>query len=481
MSNQMLEKLMIMMDNMSQEMHNMSQGQTEFRYIMEQKLDATKQELTQEIIQVRQELTNTVESRFNALKNDLNERISSCVCKVNNCEVQMEEAQSRLNTCENIVGQVQENLTQSGKTVQEHSNTISELVQHNEGIQNKITKNQGDITNLQLKVTENSQNIYYNEKKIREVKENFEANVERIFTENSKISNQLENFRDDVGRECLQKLEEKLSKIRGDGQGNIRSSVLTVDEVNTFGKTVPKFFGDDRGATPIQFITKCEKVFSYLRGSDDQQVELFITKLDGAALQWAMHKENEWKTFKEAKVAFLNKYWGIYVQDDFLQYLFSGKNRARDGPMAPYVQRLYLQSKFLNNPITDERFISHIVHHFYQQVQNYILGARTKSVEEVIALLETLDRRNEREEGLRGREPELPGRQRGPPRERFHPPDGMPREQVQRPHRQELQGNVRPQWEGQRPQQEHPTEERVRERQDRQRHDEQGNARNLNS
>ncbi|XP_063230963.1 uncharacterized protein PF3D7_1120000-like [Bacillus rossius redtenbacheri] len=270
----------------SQEMANkieqLQQGQQEIK----QEISQVKDEI---LTQVRQELVNT-EAKLKKVQTEVNEKIYNCTQRVEKCELVIDNLQTGLDSCNGEMGSVKESVGIIKHNIQEHGEKISALQENISQVQISMDRDHNELIEVHGKANENARGILLNEREIEDIKSKFEVNVEKVLMENRRIGNQFEKFRDEVGQECLKKVEEKLGKIRGNSSGGIRSTVLTVDEVNIFEKSVPKFYGDDRGATPIQFITKCEKVFGYLKGSDEQQVELFVSKLAGDALQWGMQK-----------------------------------------------------------------------------------------------------------------------------------------------------------------------------------------------
>lgn len=365
------------------------------------KMDQNKMELKADIKADMENLTLKVDSFSKELHN-LNNQVETNVDSIKTCE-------NRVDRVEQNYNELKQNLINTNS----EQNQLKEIV---DGQGKIVAASTTEIENCWVKVNESIRGVQVLEIQVNNVEENLGKTIEHTFSQSPIIGKHLENLRNEVKgvrQECKTLCETKLKQFcRQTGNQRVDKGGLGTEEILAFERAVPKFFADHRGPTPIQFIHKCERMLNSLGGSDEQQIQLLVSRLGGEALQWAGWKESEWTTFSECKTAFLHKYWGVYVQDDFLQFVFAGRYRPGDGSMANYVQNLHLQSKYLDNGMSEDRFISHITHHFTWAIQNCILGSRSKTVEELISLLESLDRREEREEGL-GRRGNVPGN-RGP-------------------------------------------------------------------
>lgn len=357
-----------------------------------------------------------VNNKLDEFKEEMSQHVGKCERKIGELDNKTRATENISRTCETRMERVELKCQEANQMISNAQTEQNKLWERVNMQREKLTENADEIEKCWVEIHEGVRGVEAVEKQIHEIESNLEQNIEKVFCQSPRVGQHLENLREEVKgvkQECNRFCEEKLRQFRRGGGMFNEKGCLTSDEVMAFEKAVPKFYGDNRGATPIQFIHKCERMLNSLGGSEEQQVQLFVNRLGGDALQWASWKETEWEKFGDCRTAFLQKYWGVYVQDDFLQYVFAGRYRNQDGPMANYVQKLHLQTKYLDNGMAEERFISHVIHHLPWTIQNCILGSRPKSVEDVVKLLEVLDRRAEREEGLRRRENENQNRGNG--------------------------------------------------------------------
>lgn len=151
-----------------------------------------------------------------------------------------------------------------------------------------------------------------------------------------------------------------------------------------------KFTGKNEDLNPIRFLKKFDNIARFEDVDETDQLYFFGRCMREQASVWfEIHDFND---VHEARNEFTNYFWGETQQAKFREKLYQGKYKpSKNLRMADYALDLARKAKTLEPPMGDAEIIRCVKRHFDKEISREIKIATTKTVSDLIFLLEQLN------------------------------------------------------------------------------------------
>lgn len=153
----------------------------------------------------------------------------------------------------------------------------------------------------------------------------------------------------------------------------------------------PRFADDSKAMHPVDFIRKLEEYLDTMQIRGRKQVTAAVSCLASSAHIWADSQSEEWGSFSEFKIKFLEKYWSQVVQEKILEDLRrTDQYNPANGSYADHVGYWKKQTKYLEPKLSEGSLTRSLIKHLPISLRELVIASGAETTERVVKVVTEL-------------------------------------------------------------------------------------------